>query len=190
MKCSRCGAFASRKGICDCDEAESHKADEITALKLALVEMTAFRDEAIAEHLARRIVRHEHNCSGYHYCPGSGWKHWPSDAGEDPMGGSMTEHSGFSECNAADERIDDLARQLSEANTVIAHQVEQLAEVTANSRRYERLRILGVAIGGDLTKHLDTGTVACCTTLDRIVDADIALHPSRGEQRAVGKKST
>ena len=50
MKCSRCGAFSCDvdEFFCDCDEAEEHKVVEIAALRLALVEMTAARDEAVA----------------------------------------------------------------------------------------------------------------------------------------------
>ena len=49
----------------------------------------------------------------------------------------------------------------------------------ADARRYRRLQILGCAPDG--SRNLDAGTVLRFTNLDAFVDADLHLHPSRGE---------
>lgn len=51
-----------------------------------------------------------------------------------------------------------------------------------NAKRYERLRVLGCALGG--STQLESGIVSCFTNLDDLVDADLAAHPSRGEARS------
>lgn len=48
-----------------------------------------------------------------------------------------------------------------------------------DARRYRRLRVLGCAPYG--TTHLGTSTVMRFSNLDEHVDADIDVHPSRGE---------
>lgn len=49
-------------------------------------------------------------------------------------------------------------------------------------RRYQRLRIIGVAPSS--TKQLENRTVLCFQNLDDYVDADLRAHPSRGEHPA------
>lgn len=50
---------------------------------------------------------------------------------------------------------------------------------TIDARRYRRLQILGCAPYG--SRNLDNGTVLRATGLDDFVDADMAVHSSRGE---------
>lgn len=57
--------------------------------------------------------------------------------------------------------------------------VSAAPEDVVDARRYRRLRVLGAAPCD--TKQLDQGTVLRFTNLDDFVDADIRLHPSRGE---------
>lgn len=55
----------------------------------------------------------------------------------------------------------------------------QIAMLSEDGKRYQRLRIIGVAPYE--TKHLANGTVLRFQNLDGYCDAEIKAHPSRGE---------
>lgn len=59
----------------------------------------------------------------------------------------------------------------------------RVAGLDRDAQRYRRLRILGAAPG--LSKQLEQGTVLVATNLDRAVDEDMRVVPSRGEADAV-----
>lgn len=52
-------------------------------------------------------------------------------------------------------------------------------DVVRDARRYRRLQILGCAPGG--SHELEQGHVLRFTNLDKVIDDDLKIHPSRGE---------
>lgn len=53
------------------------------------------------------------------------------------------------------------------------------SDIIRDARRYRRLQILGAAVHD--TSQLANGTVVRFSGLDKIIDKDLAMHPSRGE---------
>lgn len=53
------------------------------------------------------------------------------------------------------------------------------ADIIRDAKRYRRLQVLGCAVMD--TPHLENGTVVRFTGLDKIVDDDLCVVPSRGE---------
>lgn len=58
---------------------------------------------------------------------------------------------------------------------------EDWLETVKDAARYRRLQILGCAPMG--SPHLDTGCVLRFSGLDKYVDEDMRVHPSRGEHK-------
>lgn len=54
-----------------------------------------------------------------------------------------------------------------------------MAELMRDASRYRRLQVLGCAVMN--TPQLAVGTVSRFSNLDKIIDEDIRLNPSRGE---------
>lgn len=86
---------------------------------------------------------------------------------------------------STDELLDNCALR-GELELTVEHLQQansELASCSTDARRYQRLRVLGCAVGG--TPQLDAGLVSRFTNLDAIVDEDIAAHPDRGEAKAL-----
>jgi len=75
----------------------------------------------------------------------------------------------------------DLHEHPTEALDALRWSLEEIESLRLDAARYRRLRILGAAPLG--SKHLNDKFVMCFTTLDKFIDDDIRIHPSRGEAK-------